>query len=116
MRTRRLPLGFSLTLLTGGSVGIVVARTMIETFLCAELVTISAFYVFFAVIIPALRPSKVDPEKIFLGGVAKSPYISGTELFSPGIPLISEDLDGAWELYYDRNKITPKAKEAREES
>ena len=108
MRTRRFPLGFALTLLTGGSVGIAVARTPVEVFLCAELVTISAFYIFFTIIIPALRPTTVDTEGIFLGGVAKSPYVSPSELFAPGIPLISEDLDKTWELYYDRNKLRPK--------
>jgi hypothetical protein len=111
MRARRLPLAFSLALLTIGSIGITVTRTPIEVFLCAELVTISTFYIFFTVLIPSIRTEIVNPEKIFLGGVAKPPYIAASELLSPGIPLISEELDDAWELYFDRTKVKPKAKE-----
>lgn len=108
MKLRRLPFGFSLVLLTLGSMGVTIARTTIEIFLCAELVTISAFYIFFTVIIPAIKPMRIDPEQIFIGGVAKSPYVSASELLSPGIPLISEKIDDAWEFYFDKKKIKPK--------
>jgi len=116
MKNRRLPLSFSLLLLTAGSIGIAVAQTSIEIFLCAELVTISTFYIFFTVIIPALHPVRVDPSRIFIGGVARPPYISATELFSPGIPLISEELDDSWELYFDKKRLKPRSEEAENKS
>jgi hypothetical protein len=116
MTSRRLPLGFAITLLTGGSIGIAVAKNPVEVFLCAELVTIPTFYVFFTVIIPALRTITVDTERIFLGGVAKSPYLSPSELFTPGIPLISMKLDKTWELYYDRDKLRQKNPEEGEKN
>jgi hypothetical protein len=115
MKIRRLPLGLSLTLLIGGSLGIGIARTTIEVFLCSELVTISVFYIFFTIIIPATRPSSVDTEAIFLGGLARSPYLSGSELFSVGIPVISEDIDDSWENYFDRNRLEPN-EEPKEEA
>ncbi|WP_455369085.1 hypothetical protein [[Eubacterium] cellulosolvens] len=105
MSQKNFPLGFSVILLCIGSICIIIARTPIEVFLCAELVTISAFYIFFTIIIPALHPMKIDPEKIFIGGVAKPPYISSSELLSPDIPLISEEYNDSWEHYYDKNKI-----------
>jgi hypothetical protein len=105
MRVRRLSLGLSLVLLTLGSIGIAITRNPIEMFLCAELVTVSTFYIFFTVIIPATRPVKINPEMIFLGGVARSPYISPTELYAPGIPFIKETFDDAWDLYFDRSKV-----------
>jgi hypothetical protein len=55
----------------------------------------------------------MDTEKIFLGGLAKSPYLSGPELFSPGIPLISEEIDEAWDLYYDQTKLSSKEKKEK---
>jgi hypothetical protein len=113
MRARRLPLGISIALLIGSSLGIVFAETTIEVFLCSELATISAFYIFFAVIIPALYRTGMDTEKIFLGGAAKSPYLSGPELFSPGIPLISEEIDDAWDLYYDKTELSSKEKKEK---
>ena len=105
MSQKNFPLGFSVILLCIGSIGIIIARTAIEVFLCAELVTISTFYIFFTIIIPALHPMKIDPEKIFIGGVAKPPYISSSELLTPDIPLISEEYNDSWEHYYDKNKI-----------
>ncbi|MEM3382331.1 MAG: hypothetical protein QXI59_05795 [Candidatus Bathyarchaeia archaeon] len=105
MRVRRLSLGLSIVLLTLGSIGMAIAHNPIEMFLCAELVTISTFYIFFTVIIPATRPLKVNPETIFLGGVARTPYISATELYAPGIPFIKETFDDAWDLYFDRRKV-----------
>ncbi|MGQ9542614.1 MAG: hypothetical protein ACUVTM_00790 [Candidatus Bathyarchaeia archaeon] len=110
MKNRRLPLTFSLLLLTAGSMGIAVAQTPIEIFLCAELVTISTFYIFFTVIIPALHP-KADLNAIFIGGAAKSPYISSTELFSPGIPVIKEELDDSWDLYFDKKSLKTRSNE-----
>ena len=112
MKVRRLPLGLSIALLSIGSIGIAATRTPIEVFLCAELVTVSAFYIFFTVIIPSIRPTNVNPERVFLGGAAKSPYLSANELYSVGIPLISEDLDDAWEQYFDSSKVKLKTKEA----
>ena len=105
MSQKNFPLGFSIILLCIGSIGIIIARTAIEVFFCAELVTISAFYIFFTIVIPALHPLKIDPEKIFIGGVAKPPYISSSELKSPDIPLISEEYNETWEHYYDKTKI-----------
>ncbi|MEM2942966.1 MAG: hypothetical protein QXT81_06050 [Candidatus Bathyarchaeia archaeon] len=116
MTSRRLPLGFAVALLAGGSIGISVAKNPVEVFLCAELVTIPTFYIFFTVIAPALRPVTVDTEGLFLGGVAKPPYLSPSELLTPGIPLISMELDKTWELYYDREKLRPKSLERREKN
>ncbi|MBS7629820.1 hypothetical protein KEJ23_07670, partial [Candidatus Bathyarchaeota archaeon] len=77
----------------------------VEIFLCAELVTISAFYIFFTITLPALHPAKTNPAGIFIGGIARSPYISASELYSPGMPVIYEQFDASSETRsYNMNK------------
>jgi NADH:ubiquinone oxidoreductase subunit K len=97
-------------LLILGSIGISAVRNPVEIFLCAELVTISAFYILFTVTVSALYPSKADPAGIFIGGVARSPYISANELYSPGIPLIYEEFDMAGRI--NHNNLNEKVTEA----
>jgi hypothetical protein len=85
---RRFPFAFAVFVLTAGSFGILLTRNLVETFLCAELISISLFYIFFTATIPIIFPQKKNPEAIFIGGAGKPPYISANELFSPQLSLI----------------------------
>ncbi|MHA1408954.1 MAG: hypothetical protein ACTSQY_01310, partial [Candidatus Odinarchaeia archaeon] len=60
-------------------------------FFMAELISITGFVVFMAIIIPGLYPKKRNTEEIFLGGVAKPPYIHEYELYVPKSVLVSEE-------------------------
>ena len=88
---RKLPLVFAIIVLTASLIGIVLSRNLIELFLCAELISVVSFFLFFTIIIPAIFPSKVKPEAIFIGGAAKPPYIHDFELYTPKLPLLTEE-------------------------
>jgi len=108
---RRFPLAFATFILTLGSFGIALAKSVIEVFLCAELVSIAFFYVFYIATIPAIFPRKTNSEAIFLGGAAKPPYVSSDEILSPQLPFILGKIDRSWELYYNAEKFKPRTKE-----
>lgn len=92
---RRLPLVFATIVLTAGSIGIILSRNLIELFFCAELISVVFFFIFFSIIIPAIFPSKVNPEAIFIGGTAKSPYVHDSEFYTPKLPLLTEEEEDA---------------------
>ena len=85
---RKLPSVFAAFLLAAGSFGILVTRSIVEVFLCAELISIALFYIFFTAIIPVVFPQRKDAEAIFIGGAGKPPYVSSSELFSPHLTFI----------------------------
>jgi len=103
----RVPRAFAIIVLMIGCVGIVVAQTLVELFLFAELVSVATFFLFFTVLIPAVFPQKRRPEAIFIGGVTKPPYIYPEELFSPGLPLLAGEINEDWAFYYDTRKYRP---------
>lgn len=74
---------FAITVLTVGCVGAIISRTQVEFFLGVELISVAYLYVFFSVIIPAVFPKKVKAEAVFIGGVARAPYIRSDELYAP---------------------------------
>ncbi|MHA1754403.1 MAG: hypothetical protein ACTSYR_02680 [Candidatus Odinarchaeia archaeon] len=90
-RIKRKTTGVALIFLSLGIIGSMFSRNLVEFFLMAELISITGFYVFFAIIVPGLYPKKRNTEEIFLGGVAKPPYIHEYELFVPKSSLISEE-------------------------
>ena len=70
------------------SIGIItLARTIIEFFLFAELISIASVYIFLIILIPTLFPTKPDPRAIFIGGAGRPPYISAEEMYSPSLPI-----------------------------
>ncbi|MEM2109510.1 MAG: hypothetical protein QW327_03380 [Candidatus Odinarchaeota archaeon] len=90
-RLKRRTIAVALVFLSLGILGSFFSRTLVEFFLMAELVVITAFYVFFSIIVPGLYPKKRNNEEIFLGGVARPPYIHEYELYVPKSALISEE-------------------------
>lgn len=90
---RKFPSVFAAFVLTAGSLGILLARNLVEMFLCAELISIALFYIFFTATISVAFPQKRDPEAIFIGGAGKPPYISASELYSPQLSLILGQTD-----------------------
>jgi hypothetical protein len=87
---RKFPSVFAAFVLTAGSLGILITRNLVEVFLCAELITIALFYIFFTATIPVTFAQKQDPEAIFIGGAGKPPYISADELYSPRLSVIPD--------------------------
>jgi hypothetical protein len=90
---RKFPSVLSAFVLAAGSLGILVTRNIIEVFLCAELISIALFYVFFTSAIPIAFPQRKDPEAIFIGGAGKPPYVSADELLAPRLALLPGDAD-----------------------
>ncbi|MFX0096238.1 MAG: hypothetical protein ACFE7E_00590 [Candidatus Hodarchaeota archaeon] len=86
-----LPLAVAMILLSLGGLGFVFARNLIEFFLLAELVAVSAFYILFSVLIPSLFPKQVKVGDIFTGGVSKPPYIRDDEILRPVVPFLEEE-------------------------
>lgn len=87
---RRLSLAFSILVLMMSTVGIIFSRNLVEFFLCAEIISVTSFFIFSTVIIPAIFPPKVKAESVFIGGAAKPPYIHDFELCRPNLPLLAE--------------------------
>jgi len=86
----KTPLTVMTTVLIFGLLGSFFARTLVETFLCVELVTLSLMIMFFYVILPWVFPEKIVAEEVFTGGYAKPPYLSDNELLTPKIPFLKE--------------------------
>ena len=80
---KRIPLFFAMSVVSASSIGIFLARSVIELLLCAELISIASLYLFFVVMVPAVFPRRVDAETIFLGGAAKPPYVFPEEVYKP---------------------------------
>ncbi|MHA1237775.1 MAG: hypothetical protein ACTSSJ_00775 [Candidatus Odinarchaeia archaeon] len=90
-RTKRRSMAVAFIFLSLGILGSMFARTLVEFFLMAEVISITSFYIFFSIIIPGLYPKKRTTEDIFTGGVAKPPYLHEYELYVPRVTLIAEE-------------------------
>lgn len=90
-RKDAFPLAVAMILISLGGLGFIFARNLVEFFLLAELVAVSAFYIFFSVLIPSLFPETVKAEDIFTGGAAKPPYIHDDEVLRPVFPFLEEE-------------------------
>lgn len=90
-RIKRRTTGVALVFLSLGIIGSMFSRNLVEFFLMAEVISITGFYIFFAIIVPELYPRKRTTEEIFLGGASKPPYINEYELYVPKSSLISEE-------------------------
>ncbi|MEM2904162.1 MAG: hypothetical protein QW057_10630 [Candidatus Bathyarchaeia archaeon] len=80
---KRMPLFFAMSVASASSIGVFLARNVIELLLCVELISIASLYLFFVVVVPAVFPRRVDAETVFLGGAAKPPYVFPEEVYRP---------------------------------
>lgn len=92
-RTKKRATAVAFIFLSLAILGSMVSRTLVEFFLMAEIISITSFYIFFSIIIPGFYPrlKTRDAADIFLGGVAKPPYIENYELYAPRVTLIAEE-------------------------
>jgi hypothetical protein len=58
-------------------------KTDVLLFLFIEFLSISIIFLIISILKEKLYPEKIDLEEIFIGGVAKPPYIDSNEIIHP---------------------------------
>ena len=79
--------------------------SFILLFTFVEIISVAMFFILILSFIPAYFPDKVKAESIFYCGLAKEPYMSDDQVYSPNVPLLDDSYDRAWDEYYDKNVI-----------
>ncbi|HID91032.1 TPA: hypothetical protein EYP44_03625 [Candidatus Bathyarchaeota archaeon] len=88
---KKIPLACALVVACVSSLCAFFVTDIVSLFLLIELASAASFYLLLVTAIPAIFPSEVKPGAVFIGGVAKPPYISKEELFRPATPLTLEE-------------------------
>lgn len=103
-----LLVAFALMLVGFGGVIIASASfyyNFILLFAFVEIISVAMFFILILSFIPAYFPDKVKAESVFYCGLAKEPYMSDDQVYSPNVPLLDDSYDRAWDEYYDKNAI-----------
>jgi hypothetical protein len=108
--SEKIALLVAFALMLVGFGGIIIASAnfyynFILLFAFVEITSVAMFFILILSFIPAYFPDKVKAESVFYCGLAKEPYMSDDQVYSPNVPLLDDSYDRAWDQYYDKNAI-----------